>query len=173
MTVGGIVAEAKKIRTRSGSNMMFATLDDLEGRVEMIIFAKTLEANDGLIDTDAVLLVRGRVDRKDRNEIKLVVQDAEEFRPSEADVADAQEQLRKEAEPEVFKIELDASRFGLDLIEELKGLLANFPGEAEVELEMETREGRRRLRFGSEYRVAPSVGLRAEIDELLEPPMAA
>ena len=173
VTVGGIVAEAKKIRTRSGSNMMFATLDDLEGRVEMIIFAKTLEANDGLIDTDAVLLVRGRVDRKDRNEIKLVVQDAEEFRPSEADVADAQEQLRKEAEPEVFKIELDASRFGLDLIEELKGLLANFPGEAEVELEMETREGRRRLRFGSEYRVAPSVGLRAEIDELLEPPMAA
>ena len=81
-------------------DVRFATLDDLEGRVEMIIFAKTLEANDGLIDTDAVLLVRGRVDRKDRNEIKLVVQDAEEFRPSEADVADAQEQLRKEAEPD-------------------------------------------------------------------------
>ena len=34
----------KKIRTKSGSNMMFATLDDLEGRVEMIVFAKSLEA---------------------------------------------------------------------------------------------------------------------------------
>ena len=174
VTVGGIVAEAKKIRTRSGTTMMFATLDDLEGRVEMIIFAKTLEANDGLIDTDAVLLVRGRVDRKDRNEIKLVVQDAEEFRPSEADVADAKEQLRKEAEPDVFPITLDAARFGLDLIDELKSLLANFPGDAEVHLLMNTREGTRTLRFGKEFRVTPSVGLRAEVDELLnQPPMAA
>ena len=173
VTVGGIVAEAKKIRTRSGTSMMFATLDDLEGRVEMIIFAKTLEANEGLIDADAVLLVRGRVDRKDRNEIKLVVQDAEEFAPSEADVADAKEQLRKEAEPEVFPITLDASRFGLELIDELKSLLANFPGEAEVHLVMETREGKRTLRLGPEYRVTPSVGLRAEVDELLNPPLAA
>ncbi len=173
VTVGGIVAEAKKIRTRSGTTMMFATLDDLEGRVEMIIFAKTLEANDGLIDTDAVLLVRGRVDRKDRNEIKLVVQDAEEFSPSEADVADAKEQLRKEAEPDVFPITLDAARFGVDLIEELKSLLANFPGEAEVHLVMDTRDGKRTLRFGRDYRVAPSVGLRAEVDELLGQPLAA
>ena len=59
VTVGGIVAEAKKIRTKTGADMMFATLDDLEGRVEMIIFAKTLASNEGLIDTDAVLLVRG------------------------------------------------------------------------------------------------------------------
>jgi DNA polymerase-3 subunit alpha len=152
---------------------MFATLDDLEGRVEMIIFAKTLEANEGLIDTDAVLLVRGRVDRKDRNEIKLVVQDAEEFTPSEADVADAREQLRKEAEPDVFPITLDAARFGVDLIDELKSLLANFPGEAEVHLVMDTRDGKRTLRFGSDYRVAPSVGLRAEVEELLGQPLAA
>ena len=43
VTVGGIVTECKKIRTKSGSNMMFATLDDLEGRVELIVFAKSLE----------------------------------------------------------------------------------------------------------------------------------
>ena len=173
VTVGGIVTEAKKIRTRAGANMMFATLDDLEGRIEMIIFAKTLEASAGVIDTDAVLLVRGRVDRKDRNEIKLVVQGAEEFAPSEADVADAREQLRKEAEPEVFTIALDASRFGFSLIDELKSLLANFPGEAEVQLVMATRQGTRTLRFGSEYRVSPSVGLSAEIDELLNQRLAA
>ena len=38
VTVGGIVAECKKIRTKSGSQMMFATLDDLEGQVEMLVF---------------------------------------------------------------------------------------------------------------------------------------
>jgi DNA polymerase-3 subunit alpha len=70
VTVGGIVSECKKIRTKSGTNMMFATLDDLEGRVEMIVFAKALEANGDVIDTDAVVLVRGRVDHKDRGETK-------------------------------------------------------------------------------------------------------
>ena len=95
MTVGGIVAEAKKIRTKTGNTMMFATLDDLEGRVEMIIFAKTLEANDDLIDTDAVLLVRGRVDRKDRGEIKLVVNDAEPFEPTSDEVETAKEKVRE------------------------------------------------------------------------------
>jgi DNA polymerase-3 subunit alpha len=174
VTVGGIVAEAKKIRTKTGTNMMFATLDDLEGRVEMIVFAKTLEANEGLIDTDAVVLVRGRVDRKDRNEIKLVVQEAELFDPTEEDVADAREQVRKLDEPQVLTLELDAGRFGPTIIDELKSVFANFPGDAEVVIAMSTSDGIRRLRFGRDYRVAPSTGLKAELDELLNsPPMAA
>ncbi len=175
VTVGGIVAEAKKIRTKSGTTMMFATLDDLEGRVEMIVFAKTLEANEGLIDTDAVVLVRGRVDRKDRNEIKLVVQEAELFEPTEADVESAKEEIRKQAEPTLFPIPLDAARLRPEIIEELKSLFANCPGEAEVVLELKMSDGPdRRLRLGRNYRVAPSVGLRAEIQELLDsPPMAA
>ena len=32
VTVGGIVSEAKRVRTRSGAYVMFATLDDLEGQ---------------------------------------------------------------------------------------------------------------------------------------------
>ncbi len=38
---------------------------------------------------------------------------------------------------------------------------------------MSTREGMRKLRFGRDYRVAPSAGLRAELDELLGAPLAA
>jgi hypothetical protein len=34
-------------------------------------------------------------------------------------------------------------------------------------LEMQTREGKRRLRFGDGYRVQPSAALRAELDALL------
>ncbi len=109
VTVGGIVAECKKIRTKSGSNMMFATLDDLEGRVEMIVFAKSLEANGAVIEDDAVVLVRGRVDHKDRGETKLVVQEAERFEPSSDEVAGAREKARKLAEPECLTLELDAA----------------------------------------------------------------
>ena len=174
VTVGGIVAEAKKIRTKTGNTMMFATLDDLEGRVEMIIFAKTLEANGDVIDTDAVLLVRGRVDRKDRGEIKLVVHDAEPFEPSNAEVETAKEKVRELDKPLTFPLQLDAADHDPAIIEELKSVFASFPGDAEVVLEMKTREGVRRLRFGSAYRVDASVGLRAEIEDLLgQPPIAA
>jgi hypothetical protein len=38
-----------------------------------------------------------------------------------------------------------------------------------VALEMTTREGVRRLRFGEGYRVDPDHGLRAELDQLLGP----
>ncbi|MCL4287591.1 MAG: DNA polymerase III subunit alpha, partial [Thermoleophilia bacterium] len=172
VTVGGIVTEAKRIRTKTGNSMMFATLDDLEGRVEMIIFAKTLEASGGLIDTDAVLLVRGRVDRKDRGEVKLVVNDAERFEPTGEEVESAKERARLDR-PRSFAIELDAVAHGPAIIEELKSVLAGFPGDVGVILDMKTREGVRRLRLGSAYRVDASVGLRAEIEELLGRPLAA
>ncbi|HET6830698.1 MAG TPA: DNA polymerase III subunit alpha, partial [Solirubrobacterales bacterium] len=173
VTVGGIVAEAKRIRTKTGSNMMFATLDDLEGRVEMIIFAKTLEASEGLIDTDAVLLVRGRVDRKDRGEVKLVVNDAEAFEPTSAEVETAKERVRELDRPRSFAIELDAADHGRAIIEELKSVFANFPGDAEVMVDVRADGAVRRLRLGEDYRVDASVGLRAEIEELLGRPSVA
>ena len=53
------------------------------------------------------------------------------------------------------------------VIAELKHVLENFPGEAEVVLEMKTAGGARRLRLGPTYRVTPSPSLRAELDQLL------
>ena len=66
-------------------------------------------------------------------------------------------------------LRVSAAEFGPRLVEELKSLFEAFPGECEVLLEMETREGTRRLRFGDGYCVAPSAALRAELDQLLGP----
>ncbi|HEX9968076.1 MAG TPA: DNA polymerase III subunit alpha, partial [Solirubrobacterales bacterium] len=76
VTVGGIVAECKKIRTKSGNQMMFATLDDVEGQVEMLVFKADQSESAEVIQPDAIVLVRGRLDHKDRGETKLVVQEA-------------------------------------------------------------------------------------------------
>ena len=51
---------------------------------------------------------------------------------------------------------MSAAEFGAQLVEELKSLFGSFPGDCEVVLEMETREGTRRLRFGRDYCVTPS-----------------
>jgi hypothetical protein len=53
------------------------------------------------------------------------------------------------------------------VIEDLKQLLASYPGESDVVLDMRTRSGPRRLKLGVGYRVAPNAALNAELDHLL------
>ena len=66
VTAGGIITQAKKIRTKKGDPMMFATLDDLEGAIEVLIFGKALAEYEGALGVDEVVLVRGRVDHGDK-----------------------------------------------------------------------------------------------------------
>jgi DNA polymerase-3 subunit alpha len=163
VTVGGIVTECKRIRTKRGDPMMFATLDDVEGHVEMLILGQVFADSGDEVAVDAVLVVRGRLDHKERGESKLLVQEVEVFQPSQDEVAKAR--AARDLGPVVLKV--NAAQFGASLVEELKTIFEHFPGDAEVELEMETRDGPRRLRFGHEYRVRPSAGLDAELDALL------
>ena len=54
------------------------------------------------------------------------------------------------------------------MIDELKRIFEDFPGESEVVLEVHTRTGLRRLRFGEEFRVAGrNAALKAELDRVL------
>jgi DNA polymerase-3 subunit alpha len=167
VTVGGLVTERKKVRTKRGDDMMFATLDDLEGQVELIVFNSAFASSAAQIEIDRVVVVRGRVDHKERGETKLVVQEAEAFEPSESERRAAAPRAPGEEGPIVLHI--DAGQFAPTLLEELRSVLAAFPGESEVVVRMRTRAGTRELRLGSEYRVAPSHGLRAELDSLLGP----
>src|SRR5215208_1859206 len=82
VTVGGMIAECKRIRTRKGDPMMFATLDDLEGQVELLVFNSAYAANADKVDVDKIVIVRGRVDHKEEGETKLVAQEVEAFEPS-------------------------------------------------------------------------------------------
>jgi DNA polymerase-3 subunit alpha len=167
VAVGGIVSEAKKVRTRSGAYVMFATLDDLEGRVELFVRDAAGEMA-GHIELDRVILVRGRVDHKGRGDMSIVVSEAEPFEPGEDELAAARAKARAR-DPERIVLRVDAAEFGPQLLEDLKHLFLTFPGKCEVQLEMRTREGTRRLRFGSDYCVTPSPALRAELDQLLGP----
>jgi DNA polymerase III subunit alpha len=163
VTVGGIVTECKRIRTKRGDPMMFATLDDVEGQVEMLILGHVFAESGEQVAVDTVLVVRGRLDHKERGDSKLLVQEIDVFQPSEDEVARA----RAARDPGPVLIKVNAGQFGASLIEEMKTIFEHFPGDAEVLLEMETRQGLRRLRFGHDYRVRPSAALDAEIDALL------
>jgi DNA polymerase-3 subunit alpha len=164
VTVGGIVTERKRIRTKNNTDMMFATLDDVEGQVEMLVFNSAYASNADTIDTDVVVLVRGRVDHKERGETKLVVQEAERFQPAAEEMTKAAEIAARRDRPLTLRVV--AADFPPTLLDELKSVFEHFPGETEVLLEMQTREGKRTLRFGADYKVRDSGPLRAELAEL-------
>ncbi len=170
VTVGGIVTESKRIRTRNGDHMMFATLDDLEGSVEMLVFGKALAEYEAVLAVDQVVLVRGRVDHKEAGKTCLVVQSAETFAPSEQELADARAASARAATPaRPVCLRIDAAKLPASAIDELKHVIGNFPGPVEVVLEMDTTTGPRRLRLGEAYRVAPTPTLRAELEQVLAP----
>jgi DNA polymerase-3 subunit alpha len=168
VTVGGIITEAKKIRTRNGDPMMFATLDDLEGSVEILVFGKALEAYGGELGVDQIVLVRGRVDHKDATRTSVVAQDLERFDPSPEEVEAARSAAAQAAlPPDPFCLGVDAARLPASIVDDLKDLLERFPGQAEFVLRMRTSAGERRLRFGAGYRVDANASLRALLQDLL------
>ncbi len=166
VTVGGIVTECKKIRTKSGSQMMFATLDDVEGQVEMLVFKADEAESAAVIASDAIVVVRGRLDHKDRGETKLVVQEAERFEPDAEEIASAPEVSSGPSGP--VEVEIEAALLTDVLVEELKAVLEHHKGESEVHLAIRTAAGEsKRLLLGEGYRVRPSGRLRSELDHVL------
>ncbi len=163
VTVGGIITEFKRHTSKNGSKMAFATVDDVEGQLELLVMGKAYEASQEFLAADAIVVVKGRLDHKGRGETKLVAQEVELFEPTEDEVAKA----RAARNTGPLRIDIEAAAFGASLIEELKLILGHFPGDSEVVLVMKTREGPRELRFGSGYKVRRSAGLDAELDAVL------
>ncbi|MBV9309691.1 MAG: DNA polymerase III subunit alpha, partial [Solirubrobacterales bacterium] len=168
VTVGGMITQAKRIRTKRGEMMMFATLDDLEGSVEVLVFGKALATSEAALSPDSIVLVRGRVDHKDRDKTCLVAQQVEIFEPSADELSAATERASRVPEPpKALRLRLDARALPVKSLGELKELLSGFPGNAEVVIELKTSIGHRCLRLGSEFCVERSAALHAELANLL------
>ena len=169
VTAGGIITQAKKIRTKKGDPMMFATLDDLEGSIEVLIFGKALAEYEGALGVDEVVLVRGRVDHGDKG-TSLIAQTVDPFRPSVEEVEAAREAAALEpVGPQALTVRVDATTLPATIIDELKHVFGNHAGDSEVVLAIETSAGPRTLRLGEGYRVNETPSLRAELGRILGP----
>jgi DNA polymerase-3 subunit alpha len=179
VTVGGIITEAKRIRTRNGDHMMFATLDDLGGAVEVLVFGKALAEHDragaaeSTLAVDEVVIVKGRVDHKEAGKTCVVVQSVEKFAPSAEEVERASNQARAAARTatalaQPVKLRIAAADLSESTIDELRDRIEDGRGPAEVIVEIEGRDGSTRsLRLGEEYRVRHTPTLLAELSAVV------
>ena len=65
VTLGGIILSSRRVITRAGSTMLVATLEDLQGSVEVVVFPRVFEETGPSWVDDSVVLVTGRIDRRD------------------------------------------------------------------------------------------------------------
>jgi DNA polymerase-3 subunit alpha len=153
VTVGGIVGAIKQLTTKKGEPMVFMRLDDLTGSTEVVVFNSVYGAARDLLEVDAVLVVKGRVDHKQEGETKLIAIEVSAF----------------EATPERREVRLrvDARRARAGLVRELADVTRRFPGEIPVYVALETSQGETTLAFGPDYRVQPEPDFFAEVKSLL------
>jgi DNA polymerase III subunit alpha len=161
VTVGGMIAECKRIRTKKGDPMMFATLDDLEGQVELLVFNSAYAANAEKVDVDKIVIVRGRVDHKEEGETKLVAQEVEAFEPTAEEVAEAAQLV--DAEPIIHRLTIQVARGVPEtFLDDLREVVSHHKGDHELLLAV----GDRRLLLGPDFQVSASGACRAELAAL-------
>ena len=62
--VAGLVREVRRVVTRKGQIMAYATLEDLTGAVDVVLFPRVFEQTRLLFEPDKVVVVQGKVDAR-------------------------------------------------------------------------------------------------------------
>lgn len=70
--VAGMVTRFRQHQTKDGKYMGFATLEDTQGAIELVLFPRTWEKYNRLLAVDAILIAEGRVDAENGDPKVLV-----------------------------------------------------------------------------------------------------
>jgi DNA polymerase-3 subunit alpha len=77
----GVVSKVKKIFTKSGQPMIFATIEDLaQQSIEVVVFNSVLEKTAAAWAVNNAVVLDGRISRRD-NEIKIICENAKKLEP--------------------------------------------------------------------------------------------
>jgi len=173
--VAGLVREVRRVVTRKGQIMAYATLEDLTGTVDIVLFPRVFEQTRLLFEPDKVVVVQGKVDAR-----------AGSTRATGAVVSLAEPEI--EAEVETASVVADMAWLWDDpdcvpvsrrqlvhvripngdagLADRLEAVLARHPGTDEVVLHVVV--GSREVVVNADrYHVLAGPALAAEIDDLV------
>ncbi|MBU6277911.1 MAG: DNA polymerase III subunit alpha [Actinomycetales bacterium] len=156
VSVGGLITAVQRKTTKQGSPWAIITLEDLAGSVDVMVFPQVYQAAATALAEDAVIVVRGRLDRSDEDGLRLIALEI-----SLPDLSDAQ--------TGPLRLTLPASRCVPALVDRLKGILAANPGTTEVHLHLTGGAKTTVLRLDDHLRVSPTAALVSDLKALLGP----
>lgn len=155
MVLGGMIVERKNIMTKKGDRMCFATLEDLTGKIECIVFPKVFLEFEELLATDEPLLISGQVN---------LAEEPRKFFPTKI------QKLKDEAEQRVTSVRINVNMNTLNAsrLEQLKRVLLSYRGSVPMHIIFEHADGRARLPLGEDFLVNPTPQMAAKINELFD-----
>jgi len=153
VTVGGILSTLARKVTKQGAPWAAATLEDLEGAIEVLFFPQTYAQYGVHLAEDAVVVVRGRLDKRE---------DVPRLVAMEVTVPDLSTGPRGPV-----LITLATGRCTPPVVERLSEVLGSHPGSTEVQLALRSGTRTRVLRLDDRLRVTASPALMADLKALL------
>jgi DNA polymerase-3 subunit alpha len=148
-TVAGVVTGLNRKYTKRGDLMGTFVLEDLGAAIEVMVFPKTMLQYGELLDADAIVVIKARVDGRDDTP-KLMAMDI--TRPEIHSDTGAP-----------LKLRVKAGALTDERVERLRELLAANPGDSPVLLTLIGPEKETDLRLGDEFRCEARNGLFAEL----------
>jgi len=133
--IGGVITELKTAYNKQGKLYARFTFEDLQSSMEVFVFPKAMEAFGALLENDAVIVVRGRVDTRDETP-KII---ANEIHRPKIEIDGIDE----------IRIALPLEVLSESKVTELKLVLEDHPGDSPVILHV----GAQILRLPAEFNV--------------------
>ncbi len=153
--VAGILSGVQRKVTKQGNPWAAATLEDLAGAIEVLFFPATYQLYATSIAEDAIIVVKGRIDRRD-DVPKLIAMDVT--------VPDLS---LDDGGP--FVVSMPVTRCVAPVVEQLKEVLMTHPGPTEVHLRLRGAQRTTVVRLDDKLRVANSPALLGDLKQLLGP----
>ncbi|MDQ1651116.1 MAG: polymerase subunit alpha, partial [Cryptosporangiaceae bacterium] len=157
VTVAGILSGVTRKVTKQGKSWALASLEDLEGAVEVLFFPNTYELVGQYLAEDAVVAVKGRVDKRD-DVPRVMAMDLQILDVAAADSPRG---------PVIVAV--PAPRCTPPMVERLREVLTTHPGTTDVHLQLQNGAQATVWRLGDQVRVNPSPALMADLKALLGP----
>lgn len=153
MVLGGLISGQKKILTKKGDRMCFATLEDLSGKIECIVFPKVFTENEDILATDDPVIMSGKVN---------LSENPRKFFPEKI------QKLKDQAEDRVsgVRINVKIEQLNATKLERFRQILLSYRGSVPAHIIMEDEQARGRLPLGEDFLVNPTPQMAARINEV-------
>ncbi len=153
MTLAGKFTAKKMILTKKGDKMCFATLEDLSGKIECIVFPRTFAEYEMILNSDEPVLVEGNINLQESPRKIL---------------AEKIYLLKEQSENKITGVRISVNLEDLSEIKlnKLRQVLLSYRGSTPMHLIFESVEGRARLPLGEQYLINPTPQMAHQVNEV-------
>jgi DNA polymerase-3 subunit alpha len=152
--LGGWITAMRRISTKNGGQMAFVTISDGNGKAEVTVFPRVLEAGSDSIDVDRFIVLRVSAGRRN-GEVNLVAEEVLSL-----------ETLTKKVNLSV-NVTLSEEEIDPGRLAKLQSFLWQHPGDTPFTLRVDTANGRYLVRAGKGYCVSPTLELQRGLEEIV------